>query len=250
MWISKCLASTYELCSPRILGGKDGQGTLLCATKLLLSLSDTGGLSPLCLVPFSLILNSCHSLLSVGTVLCPRPQYWPNWHPSGPHFSTIESLLSLLPVQSPGSASISLFGCECHLSSLPTWFLRPRKGHTLMQRDAIAATTVEREAHPWYGLRFFSEAVFMSSILVRHFTPSDKCPFALDSSRIQFYSPMGLLFLLGFQTSRTSLNPTSLPLGNGFFQRIKEILCILKIKRWDIIVGPDISKDQSGNYAG
>lgn len=100
-----------------------------------------------------------------------------------------------------------------------------------MQRDAIAATTVEREAHPWYGLHFFSEAVFMSSILVRHFTPSDKCPFALDSSRIQFYSPMGLLFLLGFQTSRTSLNPTSLPLGNGFFQRIKEILCILKIKR-------------------
>lgn len=41
-----------------------------------------------------------------------------------------------------------------------------------------------------------SEAVLMSSILVGHFTPFDKCPFALDSLRTQFSSQMGLLFML------------------------------------------------------
>lgn len=44
---------------------------------------------------------------------------------------------------------------------------------------------------------FVSEAVVMSSVLVGHFIPSDECPFALDSSRIQFSSQMGLcLFML------------------------------------------------------
>lgn len=69
-----------------------------------------------------------------------------------------------------------------------------------MQRDAIATTTVERKAilgmgHMPFFSFFMSEAVFVSSILVGHFTPSDECPLASDSSKIQFPSQMGLLFM-------------------------------------------------------
>ena len=47
-----------------------------------------------------------------------------------------------------------------------------------------------------FFLFFTSEAVVTSPILAGHFTPSDECPFALDSSRIQFSRKMGLLFML------------------------------------------------------
>lgn len=118
--------------------------------------------------------------------------------------TTVEALPSLLPVHLPGSVPISLFGCECHLASLPTWFPRPRKGHALMQRDAIAATTVERKAHGMgHALFFFffffnvrnCVQVIHFSILLGHFPLSDKWWFAFDSLRVQFSSQIGLSFM-------------------------------------------------------
>lgn len=143
--------------------------------------------------------------------------------------TTVEALPSLLPVHSPGSVPISLFGCECHLASLPTWFPRPG-------RDMPWCRKMQSLLPPWKGkpilgmghVLFFPFVsflffFFMSEAVLRHpfwwgislSLTNAHLPLILQG--YNFPAKWDFCLCLGFQTSWTSLNPTSLPPGNAFF---------------------------------
>lgn len=178
----------------------EGELCLLWAPELPLSLSDWRALTfvlstlPTRFNRLSFFIVSGYSSLS--KTMTPEQEFSAGWHPSGPRFSTIEALPSLL------QCSI-WFSSHFHIWM---WMSLIQFAHMISQTQEGTHLGAERCNQCYHcgkespSLMWFtfcmSEAVHMSSILVGHFTPFDKCPFALDSSRTQFSSQMGLLFML------------------------------------------------------
>lgn len=185
------------------------RGSSLCVPELPQSLSDTRGLSYLCLVPFSPVLTSCHFSLSVNTLPCPRPQNQENvsagWHLPDPHFSNYRW----------GPAFLAACAFTWLSSHIPIWMWMSLSqfAHMISQTQEGTRLDAERcnrchhcgKESPWYGscpflLLFFFNVrncvqVIHFSILLGHFPLSDKWWFAFDSLRVQFSSQIGLSFM-------------------------------------------------------
>lgn len=123
------------------------------------------------------------------------------WHPPGPRFSNYHWGLAFL--------------AACVVTWLSSrfpiwmWMSLSQFAHMISQTQEGTRLDAERcnhyyhcgkDSHPWYGSHallfiFLCQKPTCAIHFGGTFTCSDECPFALDSSRIQFPSQMGLLFM-------------------------------------------------------